>query len=900
MSKGRKHHQAEEMEEDSRQATGRSESNESDMMCMFRAMMAEQRKADEAREERRMVEDQKREEARMAEVRRLEEARQVEAKRLEEVRVERELEVVAKQAEIQKEIEQRQYDQQVALLKIQKEMGEAASLANREIHTTDRKRDRALYSIPLLKDGEDLEEFLSTAERRLSVADVRREDWISMIDSKLTGKIASTWQDILAGTGEYMEARDRLLKSCGYTPKSASEKLFSFKEEQSRGLTADQLYHRGQQLLRWSAAPGKLSEEMEFSILRGWVAGVIPKRAKAALDARSVENSLGLVDALRDYLELEGDRNEGQSAIFRKNGVEPVRERSSSITCFKCGRVGHKAVDCWKGGAGSAGTGSVSSGGVAPKPIVCYTCGEPGHKSPQCPKYVRDEKAWPKDSEAKSVKRIWWSQEKGVQLEGVVNGHVTKVLLDSGAAISVVPEYLVSGDQMTGNTVAVMPFGAEESMVMPVAEVSFGVDRVKWMERVAVQSEQQGARREVLISLDIQSKRGLELVLVANRASPSEFFRCMTKCGYPEDKKKEEEEAMLAEREEPRAEPCSEELNLNNEMEVKIRRIEVCAREGDLDRKEEELEGGVLCIEEEFEKGVLCIEEECLCIEENAWAEDEEEGDRRKSELRGEREFEVKVGRDELLYQYEPLEVRAVNVVDVVGPKPKGIGCAHMDCENQNTEEMLVEIWKRVRSGRGESANSNRKSGFDKKLERGEVVTGRADYRADLGKGQLKILNSNKRKKFRIRMKEDEGGGMTGNGQSSGDGSGYHRRLMKDLANFSRRLITSTSAPSVVNWSGEKLDAFNKLKGMLVSVCVLTIPSQEDCFSLRTDASGGGVGATLNVVNEDNLVADGLSRQAWCTSDFDSNCLLGEGEEQPRAAEVSLLGEMWGQAPRKR
>ena len=58
-------------------------------------------------------------------------------------------------------------------------------------------------------------------------------------------------------------------------------------------------------------------------------------------------------------------------------------------------------------------------------------------------------------------------------------------------------------------------------------------------------------------------------------------------------------------------------------------------------------------------------------------------------------------------------------------------------------------------------------------------------------------------------------------------------------------------APSVVQWSGRKLEAFNHLKGVLVDVCVLTIPSQEDCFLLHTDASGLGVGTTLNVMRDE-------------------------------------------------
>ena len=80
----------------------------------------------------------------------------------------------------------------------------------------------------------------------------------------------------------------------------------------------------------------------------------------------------------------------------------------------------------------------------------------------------------------------------------------------------------------------------------------------------------------------------------------------------------------------------------------------------------------------------------------------------------------------------------------------------------------------------------------------------------------------------------------------------YYRRFIKDFANYSGILSPSTSksAPNVVDWSSEMLDAFNKLKGVLVSVCVLTIPSQEDVFTLHTDASGLGVGATLNVVRK--------------------------------------------------
>ena len=92
----------------------------------------------------------------------------------------------------------------------------------------------------------------------------------------------------------------------------------------------------------------------------------------------------------------------------------------------------------------------------------------------------------------------------------------------------------------------------------------------------------------------------------------------------------------------------------------------------------------------------------------------------------------------------------------------------------------------------------------------------------------------------------------------------YYRRFISNFSTFSSLLSPDTSkfAPGVVVWDGEKLEPFNHLKVSLVNVCVLTIPSQEDCFTLHTDASGLGIGATLNVVREgEELPVAFFSRQ---------------------------------------
>lgn len=80
----------------------------------------------------------------------------------------------------------------------------------------------------------------------------------------------------------------------------------------------------------------------------------------------------------------------------------------------------------------------------------------------------------------------------------------------------------------------------------------------------------------------------------------------------------------------------------------------------------------------------------------------------------------------------------------------------------------------------------------------------------------------------------------------------YYRRFVQGYASMSSVLSPGTSkpAPSVVDWTEERLEAFKAIKVCLVNICVLTIPSEEDVFIMHTDASGAGIGATLNVLRE--------------------------------------------------
>ena len=215
--------------------------------------------------------------------------------------------------EQQQAMADRSFKQQEQLMKLQAEYSATAANERRREQEMTKKHDRAVLSVSTYKDGEDIEEYLMTAERKLAAGEVPEGEWLTHMSAKLTGTMGTTWQDLCVDTVDYSEVKTKLLKICGYTPKVAAELFFTFKSDQIRGMTADQVYLREVQLFRRLIAPEKAGERLEFNILKGWVSSIIPRKAKMALDMRSVESVAELLSALQDHLMLEGDRTDGQA-----------------------------------------------------------------------------------------------------------------------------------------------------------------------------------------------------------------------------------------------------------------------------------------------------------------------------------------------------------------------------------------------------------------------------------------------------------------------------------------------------------------------------------------------------------------------------------------------------------
>ncbi len=433
-----------------------------------------------------------------------------------------------KAAELQEEAARRAMEQQKELLELQARLGRKADEAQRAETQRVRQKDRAVASVTAWQRGEDLEDFLLSSERKLRAGGIPEGEWLGVVASKLSGEIGATWQELCLASEDYNEVKGAVLMGCGYTQKAAGEAFHAFRTDNLKGLAADQVLRKGVQLLRRMVAPEILSKRMEFLLLKPWVLACVGRRARVVLESRVVETAEDLVKGLQDYLASDGDRLSGRVAVFGSEGgprrpTMGVGSRSDpektgvagslsfSLTCFNCGREGHKAADCWQKVKPEAGVAEGPGKGAGK--IVCFICGVEGHKATTCPK-----KEAQRGANVKRVMRVEVDGKvAGPEVRGQINGWEVSMFLDTGTRITIVPEDLVEGRLKTGEEVTLEGFMAEP-IVVPTARVRLGVEGMEdWEEVVALVPAQQEEENQVILSVNLESARGLELAILANR-----------------------------------------------------------------------------------------------------------------------------------------------------------------------------------------------------------------------------------------------------------------------------------------------------------------------------------------------------------------------------------------------
>ena len=510
----------------------------------LKAEIAAEEREERRRERAKVTEAERLEKAKIAEEERIEARalekegrKREEAKRQEELLKEKEeaaRHAAEKAAAMQEEANKKAFEQQKELMELQAELGRKAAETQRQESQRVRYKDRAVASISAWQKGEDIEDFLMSSERKLRAGDIPEEEWLGIVAAKLSGEVGATWQELCLTSDNYLEVRGAVLMGCGYTQKAAGEAYHAFRTENVKGMSADQVYRKGIQLLRRMVAPKILDKETEFCLVKPWVYGCVGRRARAVLEARVIESGEDLVRGLQDHLAADGDKLSGKVAVFGTEGAGSQRRTygvgsgtefkkegalgsgSGAPRCFRCGKVGHKAADCWQGEKVVPGA-KVAEG--SSRKIVCYICGVEGHKATSCPGKTEAQKG----ADVKQIRQFRLEGEEDVIVQGKMNGKRASLVLDSGAQISVVPKNMVEEKSKTGEFVVLEGFQDKIARKVPTAKVKFEVDGVEeWEEIVALAPAMKGKETEIIYRLILTSPRGLNLVALANTLEEAE------------------------------------------------------------------------------------------------------------------------------------------------------------------------------------------------------------------------------------------------------------------------------------------------------------------------------------------------------------------------------------------
>ena len=555
-----------DLENEERRRTAQLEAEERAEQRRIRAEIAAEERAEERRERAEIAAEERREKAKIAEEERLE-ARALQKEKRKREEAERLEELALRREEAARQEADKAHEHQKYLMELQADIGKKAAEANRVENAKLRARERVISGLPIYQKGEDVESFLIMVEGKLEGGEIPNDEWVGLVASKLAGEPAERWQEISQAGSDYPTVRAAMLIGSGYTPRTAGSAFHSFRSENTKGMSGDQLYRRGVQLVQRMLAPVVLDKDALFRLVKPWVLACVSNRCVNLLDGRDINDGDALVKGLQDYLNMEGDKTSGKAAVFggstysgprRAAPYHPEHRKpreagnggssgSSSgggfqFSCFKCGKQGHKAADCWQGRGKPAGDKP------PPAKIVCYTCGVEGHKSTTCPK--RDVS---QDGGAKSVKQLWLRDPRDAVLSGKVNGAEVSLLLDSGAHISVVPESVVGESLRTGESVSVRPFQSKLPLSLPTARVKFSVEGLDdWDEVVALAPAEEGKESEVLYGLDLKSARGLELVILTNKSSQVPVRQVTTRAGSRQEALEEEQTAKVVAFEKPK------------------------------------------------------------------------------------------------------------------------------------------------------------------------------------------------------------------------------------------------------------------------------------------------------------------------------------------------------------
>ena len=341
---------------------------------------------------------------------------------------------------------------------------------------TDERREesgrRSLETkIARLSEVDDIEAYLTTFERLMSVERVDRATWAVRLAPHLTGKAQQAYAAMReTDSADYTKVKEAILRRYNISQETYRQRFRSVRRKE--GESYGEVVVRLEDLLhKWMKGCGCVEDVLE-RVLVEQLLSTMPGDLRVWVSERKPTTGSDVGKLADDYLQARQQTS--------KEGSE--REKTSPRKqCHQCGSTGHLVRNCPQRDTSKDNDGKHQekkgpdgrNEGNKRSKIICFNCKQRGHISYNCP-----DKAGLCSLSGKG---------KRTTRSGFVEGvEVTDILLDTGCTQTMVRRDLVSQDQLIEGEAATIRCVHGDTVLYPLADVIIKVEGHDLTVRAAV------------------------------------------------------------------------------------------------------------------------------------------------------------------------------------------------------------------------------------------------------------------------------------------------------------------------------------------------------------------------------------------------------------------------------